>query len=280
MADGQVSVGGALGYAWTLLSQNWRAIWGALALHALAWTVLTAGLLSGNLDLVLAAVVAMRFTKYPVYGSISRAAEGSAGEAASPGHLGIEWRAAESRMVAADLLFWVFILIMAMLVSIALSAPLVGVIMNSGGNIAAIDSADALLRQLGPYGRRIMQFESLLFWMIMLSIGFRLSLSLIASARSGRVAVLSTWRLTRGQFWRLVGATVLVSIPVLLAVIVAAGGAAEASGAVTPGEIFIYAILTGVLAGAATTPMLAGVQLYFYRRLGPAPSRSDDQAKA
>ena len=74
MAEGEITIGGALSYAWSILSHNWRAIWGILALNALGWTVLFAGMFARHGDLVAAGMAAVTLTKYPVYG----AATGSA----------------------------------------------------------------------------------------------------------------------------------------------------------------------------------------------------------
>ena len=281
MADSQVSVGGALRFAWALLSQNWRAIWGALALNALAWTVLVAGLLAGNGDLLLGGWLGVLMTKYPLYGAVIRASDAKAkaktqASAPAPTHLGLQWRAPELRMLGADALFSIFQLIMGMLVAIALLAPVIGVFMRSGVDPAKLTTPQEVMARLGPHGPAIMQGESLAFWIILTALALRLSLALVASAESGRVVLLSTWRLTRGQFWRLAGASLMVNLPLIVALAVT--GAVTPLGtsqAVTPGEIFSYALLTGVLAGAATTPLMAGVQLYFYRRLGPVPERAE-----
>jgi hypothetical protein len=278
MADSQVSVGGALSYAWALLSQNWRAIWGALALNALAWTVVVAGLLATNLGLLLAGFVGILLTKYPLYGAVVRASSPSPGAppaaGAGPTHLGLQWRMPEFRMLGSDALLWAFQVIMVMLIGVVLLAPVVGVAMSAGVDPSKIKTMQDLFAPIGRHASDLMQAEAFAFWLLLAVIGLRLSLALVASAECGRVVLLSSWALTRGHFWRIAAATFLVSLPLSLALTVT--GATAPLGtpqAVTPGEIFTYALLTGVLAGGATTPLLAGVQLYFYRRLGPVPER-------
>jgi hypothetical protein len=273
MADGQVSVGGAFGYAWALLSQHWRSIWGALALNSLAWTVLVAGRLAFNADLMLLGLAGLALTKYPLYGAVVRAADAPKTGAASA-HLGIQWRAEEFRMLGADVLFKIFMAIVAAILLIALAAPLIGILIQGGVDPKTLTTSDAVLKALNAQGVQHPELVALPFWLIIYAVGLRLSLSLVGSALSGRVAMLSTWRLTRGNLWRIAAASLLVNIPMIFALLIVVGGAAGGPmDGVTPSDIFLYALLTGVLAGAATTPMLAGVQLYFYKRLGPVPSR-------
>src|SRR5579862_4864533 len=97
MAEGEISISGALSFAWTLLSHNWRAIWGVLALNALSWTVLFAGLFANHPQLVLAGGLAFLITNYPVYGAIFRIASGRGEQEsdAKPGAHGLQWRGTE-----------------------------------------------------------------------------------------------------------------------------------------------------------------------------------------
>ncbi len=298
MAEGQVSVGASLAYAWTLWRENWRSCWGVLALCALAWTVFVAGQFAGNGDLQQVGFLGVLLTQYPLFGAMFRAARGAPDDSdpdSRPGTLGLQWRRMEFRLVVADLLVSAFVLLIAMLFLLAFFVVLTGVVLSRGMDAqalqAAMPAAGATAQQAEAawerlFGPNVATAAQLIFLLIVtlvpLFLSIRLSLSLPASALSGRIAVLRTWRLTRGQFWRMFVPMIAVRLPLLLSVLVAWSGAA-AGGAATslpPEEVFAYALLSGVLVGAVTMPLTAGLQAYFYRRLGPLPAEEPkDSAK-
>ena len=273
MADSQVSLRASLAYAWDLLRTKWRDIWGALALSALASTVVYAGLFAQNNTLVVAGLPAMLLTKYAIYGAVVRlgfGAEHQDDPEFRPGVMGLQWKRMELRMFGADLLLGAFQLVIGILLAIALTAPLIGVIMSHGAPPAGITTPEQLMQQLGPNGETIMQVEQFVLWAAIALIGIRLSLSLPASAESGRVAVLSTWKLTKGVFWRLAAASIVVALPLIVILTLIGAATAGPAGEMrrfSPSEAFVFALVCGSWAGAAITPLTAAVQVYFYRRL-------------
>ena len=276
MAEGEISISGALSFAWSLLSHNWRAVWGVLALNALSWTVLFAGMFANRPDLMTAGSLAMLITKYPLYGAIFRlgAGQGADNPDLKLGAQGLQWRGMELRMFAADILQSVFLVVLVLLVSVAMAAVLMGVLMSHGGPPLHITTPADLQRALGPQGMQIMALEQLALLLVVLFVGTRLLLALPASALSGRVAVLRTWRLTRGSFLRLFLAWVVVQAPVWLTFTLAGAGLNGELTSFTAAQILGYSVLSGALAGAASIPLSAGVQVYFYKALaqpGPAP---------
>jgi hypothetical protein len=280
MSDSQVSVGAALGYAWSLWRSHWREIWGALALNALAWTVLYAGSFAQDLRLTAAAAVAMLFTVYSVYGAIIRlafAAEHPDDPRFRVGTMGLQWRGMELRMFGASALWLVFILILLLLLSIAVAAPVMGTMLSQGGlpaappkPLAAPMTLADMTKTFGPTGGMIMQVGLLVSELVLAFVVTRLSLYLVATGESGRISVLRTWKLTRGHFWQVFATSLVIGLPTVLIMSVGAGAGLPLNGQpapLAPGEIFLYSLVCGGWAGAAAMPLSAGVQAYFYRNL-------------
>ncbi len=274
MSDSQVSVGAALGYAWSLWRTHWREIWGALALSALAWTVLCAGLFAQNLELIGAGGLALLLTKYAAYGAVLRsafAADHADDPAYKAGSMGLQWRRMELRMFGADALLTLFLVILVMLLGIALFAPVVAIVMSRGGPVPAPPTTPQQLEQiLGPTGVTVLAVGQLVMRMVLLFVLTRLALYLPATAESGRISIFRTWKLTRGQFWRIFASNLVIWLPTVLIISIGAGAALSLDGhpaPLAPGETFLYSLICGGWAGAAATPLAAGVQAYFYRNL-------------
>ena len=269
MAEGEISIGGALSFAWSLLSHNWRALWGGLALNALSWTVVFAGLFGSRPDLVTAGSVAMLVTKYPLYGAVFRLGAAPAGDAPDPklGAMGLQWRGMELRIFLADLLVSAFSSLLFMLLLVAVAIVVGGVLLSRGGPPPLMSTPQQQLQALGPQGVDILVGAYLVVAMILLFVATRLLLAFPASALSGKVAVLRTWRLTRGAFLRIFFAWFVLQAPVMLTLTLVVSGINGDLTAFTPAQILGYSVLSGILAGAASVPLTAAVQLYFYKAL-------------
>lgn len=270
MSDSQVSVGAALGYAWSLWRGHWREVWGVLALNGLAWTVFCAGLFAVNEYLLLAGGLAQMIITLAVYGAVVRLG-GGAEHPDDPdfrlGALGIQWRRMEMRILGAQLLLFVFMFVIGLLVFALLLAPPIAVMMSRGGPLPATMTQAQLQAMLGPNGVDALKLGFVFAQLILYLVFVRLSLSLAASADSGRISVLRTWRLARGHYFQILFATILIGLPTGL-IMSLAGLPMDAQAApLQPGEMFIYSLVCGGWAGAAATPLLAGVQTYFYRKL-------------
>jgi len=276
MSDSQVSVGAALGYAWSLWRTRWREIWGVLALNALACTVLCAGMFSQNVGLLVAADLGLVFTMFATYGAVIRLAFG-ADHPDDPefrlGGLGLQWRKMELRMLGSHVLLLVFLGILTLLLALAVAAPLMGVVLSKSPTIPTTMTQADLERILGPSGEQALNLAYMLIQLILMFVATRLSLYLVATADRKKVSLLRTWKLTRGQFWRIFAATVIIGLPTVLIMSIGIGAGMSLDGRpapLAPGETFIYSLVCGGWAGAAAMPLAAGVQAYFYRNLKTA----------
>lgn len=285
MAANQVSVGAAIRYAWSLLSANFRAIWGVLALNALASTVLIAGQLSRNDVMWAAAMPAVLMTTLMTYGALYRLALADRhgdDPGFKPGHHGLQWGAMEWRMLAARLLVVVFIVFLALLATLLIGSVLVGVLQARGFTPTPGMTSDQLMAALGPAGRPLSLAVAAALLVLVTWLSLRLGLALPASADEKAVRVLRTWKLTRGQVWPLFAATALVQLPVLfiggyvvLNVLAMSGGPADAG----PTAILIAALVLAVPAGLFVTPMQTGIFAHFYRTVAPASGRPPPAVK-
>lgn len=272
MSDSQVSVGGALSYAWTLWRGHWREIWGVLALNGLAWTVFCAGLFAGNPSLLLGGGLAQMLISLAVYGAVVRLACG-ADHPDDPdfrlGGLGLQWRRMELRLLGAQLLIYLFAAIFLTLLMLVLAAGMMAVMMTRQGPLPAMMTQQQLQAMLGPQGMEALQISMGVAQLIMILVLVRLSLSLATTADTGRISVLRTWKVVRGRYWQILAATILIVLPTWLIMSLAGAQGDSQAAALPPGEMFAYSLICGGWAGAAATPLMAAVQTYFYRKLTP-----------
>ena len=271
MSDSQVSVGAALGYAWSLWRTHWREIWGVLALNALACTVLCAGLFANNPLLMLAGMLGLVVTQYPVYGSIFRLAFASdhpGDERFSLAHHGLQWRRMELKMLGAGALVFLFSAALTVLLGLVQVFGLGALLYAHGIPLAQALKGDDPFQAAGAQGLQLHYISNSIMQLVLIFVWIRLSLAYPATADSDRVQVFRTWKLTRGRFWQLLIATLVLELPSALIMVVGAGAGLALDGRpapLSPGETFIYSLICGGWAGAAAIPLAAGVQAYFYR---------------
>jgi hypothetical protein len=278
MADDRVTIGGALGYALTLWTQNWRAIWPALALNSLAASAAFTGDIGHNRLLSAGSSVVMIVTQIIVYGAVFRLALGAGHEADAAyrqAPSGIQWRSIEWRMLAANLLVGVFFLIVIALCAVALGSLVVGLASSRGVALTQQTPPEVLQAALGPAVSAILFTAMLVAGAGLLYAWVRLILALPATADRNRISVLSTWKLTRGQFWRIFLSMLAISVPIIFSasliagVLIVATGGSEISA--PAGGALAAAVVMGVALGAVATPLTAGMLAYFYRLLRDRP---------
>jgi hypothetical protein len=272
MADDRVTIGGALVYGWTLWSGNWRRIWPALALNSLAAAAACTAAFASNQLLALGADLIGLITQIVVAGAVYRIALGDlhrddAAFAQNPS--GVHWRAAEWRMLAAYLLRGLFVLIIAALVLIAILALTFGLASAKGVKITAEIPTEMLQQQMGPVAMVILSACLAAALGALIFVQLRLLLVLPATVDRKKISVLSSWRLTRGLSFHLLGALVAIWVPLVASgilissVLITAAGGSETS--IPPVGALAAAVILGVLIGGVANPMTAAVLAYFYR---------------
>ncbi len=302
MAESRVSIGASLSYAWSLWRSSARSIWGVLALNSLAWTVFNAGKFATNDTVAACGLGAAALLSLVTLGSMYRIAFAEnhpSDPNSAPGHLGLQWGRLEWRLLGASSLLALFLFVVVLLACAAVTAVCIGVFMSRGVGAAPFTPAAlaaglgpqgmALIAALGPQGMEFataigpqgMQIFILLASLVYLGTGyvfFRLILTSAATAESGRMQVLSTWRLTRGEFWRMLISIIGVWLPVFFMEFLVVGLAE--SGQLDPSPIIQLpaggavagGLMLGALTGALAIPLTAGVLAYYYRHLKTAPA--------
>lgn len=266
-------------YAWSLLKTNWRLIWGVLALASLAHVVYSVGFLVGQASIGVLGVVAMIVTTLMANGAVYRLALADR-HPADPdfaiGHQGLQWRGAEGRLLLAGLLVAVFIGFMLILASLVGLAVLAGVLQAKAVPMRLGMTPQQLQAALGPTGFAIIVGAVTALGLLAIYLDVRLSLSQAATVDAKAVRVLQTWRATAGrQFWTVLGANILVQLPIkLISVRIAVALAGPDPHSAPPAAVLIAALVVGIPAGALILPVTAGVAAYFHRNLSAAPDAS------
>lgn len=271
MSDDKVTIGGAISYAWALWLQNWRAIWGVLAFYALATTVLYAGQLANDPNLMLAGAAAALVADFMTNGAVFRVA--FAKEAGDRpdfklGVLGVQWRAMEWRMLGASALTLVFFVLIGALAVVAVCAVIVGVWMARDVPIATLTDQARVLAAIGPVGRTAIDVVSLVVCAVILFFAVRLSLAVVASAVTGKVQVLRSWPLTRGHFLALFMTRLALWLPAFILGSLLVGGLGDVTKTPpAPAAAFAVALTMGVVSAGVLAPLMSGALAYFFRSL-------------
>lgn len=207
------------------------------------------------------------------------------------GPQGVQWGMPEWRLLGASLAV-VGVVMLAVLV-LAFVLLLFGVVVGLSGAMSALAGADPeqMVERMGP-GMAVALLAFLLAFAVGL-VWFSVRLSLIspATVALGRMTVFSTLPWTKGRFWKLLGALLLASLPVLTVTILTSslvevlGTAAEEDGPKT--VALPVGLALGFIEAAVTAliqlPLSAGVSAELYRRLGPgvpASTRAGEQERA
>ncbi len=176
-------------------------------------------------------------------------------------------------MLGATLLLLAFELITITLLVVVVLAVAAGIMVNRGAALTPPTSPEAVIKALGPEGGSAVSILAIVAYAAFLFVAVRLSLTAAATADEGRVQVLSTWRLTKGQFWRIVFSLFVVMLPLLLAsFLIGATSAAPQLGSTTPPALspsaaLLSGLIMGILSGGVVQPLMNGVLAYYCRKL-------------
>lgn len=254
---------------------HWRRVAGSLALVALGSTLAAGGALSQNLTVrawgeglyVLASILA--------YTALLRLAfidEHPNDPEFRPGPHGIQFGKPELRLLGVGALL-VFVLLLAA----CLAFFLVMVIVAGAGLGALTPGAtpESVAAAVGPSGRAAVGglLTALIAGLLYFSV--RICLAAPATVARKRVTVFQTWPLTKGQFWPILGASILVGLPAIGAGVVVAlltgilGG--DANTPLPLAAALAVGAVQGVVAGFILLPLNAGLGAFLYRGLRAEP---------
>jgi hypothetical protein len=273
MGEAKVTVGGAVGYALSLFGAHWRAIWGVLALNALAATIVSAGQLADDGRLVAGGGVVTIVFALMLQGALYRLAFADRhlnDPEFRPGQLGLQWRGAEWRLLAAAGLAALGMLFIALLFGLAASAVIYSILEVQGADLATVLRVPDNPAQIDPGRDWPLLVLQLSLALPLLFMALRLALVAPATVDAKALRVFRTWGRTRGQALRILVAALVVQLPFLF--LQSLVGAALPDGAgLSSGAIMAAALCLGLPLGFVLAPLSAGVAAYFHRNLPPAP---------
>jgi hypothetical protein len=264
--------------AYRFWREAWRPALGALLLLGAAGAVqyyLAATGRAGWSMLMVLAVIPAQIVAYGALFRLAFADERTGEPAFHRGPAGLQWGGMETRMLGATLLLMLlWFVAMILFVFIFIIALMVAM----GGAAAGLEGADTpqeLFEAMGPRGTGTLLVVGLASAALALWAYVRLLLVLPATASSGRVQVFETWRLTKGQFWRIFAALLIVALPTIVwgmfngAVEGALGeeGPREGTTVLPPAAAALMAVLGGIVSGVLQAPLSAGLMAFLYRGL-------------
>jgi hypothetical protein len=263
---GPVSVVEGAATAFGDLVRFWSRAAGALGLVALLDTTLVLAVAHRNFGRAAALAAAGMVAAAMARGALFHVALGRR----PPSELGVagfRWGGAEWRLLAVALLrAFLFGLLIALLLTL-LGALYVGLAAAQPG-AGGVASPEHWRRTLDPVGRIVVSAVALAGTCGLVWVGLRLFLAFPATVALNRVQLLSTWALTHGQVWRVLGAAVLVSAPLaaLAFALLSARGYLGLNG---------RAAAWGLGHGFLALPLSAGLMSYVYDRLCPDAAGAD-----
>jgi len=170
------------------------------------------------------------------------------------GPLGLQWGKPEMRLLGAHLLLF-FLFFLGLLFWVMILIVSLGAGMFVSGTAAA---------PLSPTPQQASQMLLAFLPLILpaLFVYVRICLYGAATVAERKISVFSTWRLTRGNFWPILGAFLLISVPIgVLNLLAALPGEPRAATAAL--ELF-----TCVLDAFLIRPMSCGLYAHIYTALG------------
>jgi hypothetical protein len=178
------------------------------------------------------------------------------------GRLGLQWGRPETRLLGAHLLLF-FLVFLAMLFWVMIVIVTLGAGMFvSGPGAASLGSATAPLEPTQQQMGQLL-LASVPVLLLVLGVYVRICLYGAATVAERKIAVFSTWSLTRGNFWPILGAVVLLAIPIpALSLLSALPGEPQAA-------TIVVEVLSCALDAFLILPMYCGLYAHIYTALRP-----------
>jgi hypothetical protein len=174
------------------------------------------------------------------------------------GPLGLQWGKPEMRLLGADLLLFFLFFLALLFWAIILIVTLGAGMFVSGTGAGPITSPP-----LNPTPQQASQMLLAFVPLIITALGVyvRICLYGAATVAERKVAVFSTWSLTRGNFWPILGAVILIAVPIWTLNLLSA----------LPGEpraaTIVIELLACVLDAFLIRPMSCGLYAHLYNAL-------------
>jgi hypothetical protein len=262
--------------AWAFRQLHWREAVGVLSGVAVTGALDQALQLSGT-NVGLAVRIVSLLCVLVAYGALLRLAfadEHPNDPEFRPGPYGFQWGKPEMRLLGVAALL-IFLLLLA---SLTLVFVIFLVMVTAGvGAITAQTTPESVMAAMGPGGQIALTAAVLAFGLGCLVLSIRLTIAPAATVALKRIQVFEVWPLTRGQFLRILAATLLVSVPSILAGVFTGMAAAMTAPPTPQGqplvlplpEALLVSVIPNLVAAFIVLPMSVGLIAYLYRGLRP-----------
>jgi hypothetical protein len=257
---------------------HWRTVAGVLGLVALGGTLNAAGEMSGDRGAQMIGEIVYVIGTAMAYAALMRLAfadEHPGDPEFRPGPQGFQWGKPEWRLLGvAVLILFAYVIAFVMFLFFAM---LVIIVAGGAGVLKDGATPDDLLKALGPGGATVLGLLVIAFALGLLYVAVRISLAPAATVARRRISVFDTWALTKGQVWPLLAATLLVSLPSIVAGIVVGviqnqtgqpTGPRDAMQIAMPGAL-IVGLIPGLVVAFIQLPLSVGLVAYLFRGLRP-----------
>jgi hypothetical protein len=267
--------------AWAFHRTYWREAPGALALVAATSALVGSAEYwrpgAPIMALIMAAYVAAFIVAFGAMTRLAFADEHPDDPEFDLGPGGIQWGRTEWRLTRfAALVLFLSILAALMLVFVIM---LIVAASGLGAALSPGSTPEAVMEALGPGASGALAIAVLLFIGAAMFTWIRLFLAPTATVAEKQLMVFQTWPLTRGQFWRIFAANLLVTVPpAIVAGIVGVAALAAVGVPVNSDEVptlsiaaaLAVSVLPGLIEGFLIVPLTVGLGAYLYRGLRPS----------
>jgi hypothetical protein len=177
------------------------------------------------------------------------------------GPLGLQWGRAETRLLGANLLlyflFFIALLFLAMILIVVMGAGM----FVGGSGAASLKSASMASPTLNPQQMSQLALDLVPLLLATLYVYLRVCLYAAATVTERKVLVFSTWRLTRGNVWPILAASIVIALPLgLLNLLASLPGEPRAAS-------IVLELMACVVDAFLVRPMSCGLYAYIYTAL-------------
>ena len=278
MAQSNVPVMEAARAAYRFWREAWRPALGALLVLSAAAAVQGYFAMTGATGWALLGTLVTLVAQIIAYGALFRLAfadERTGEPAFQTGPGGLQWGGMENRLLGATLLLLLLVFVAAIIFAILFVIAMFVAVGGAGADLEGADTPQAVFEALGYRGVLVLGVTTLAAALLAIWVSVRLALVLPATASSGKVQVFETWRLTKGQFWRILAAMLIASAPTILWAMFSGGvegalaedGPREGVRVLPPATAAVMAVVGGLVTGVLQAPLSAGLTAYLYRGL-------------
>jgi hypothetical protein len=272
MMAGSISITEGTSAAFGFFGRTWRRAFVVLGLTGLLAAPTVAAILFRDLAMIVPLYSAHLLVIVMAQGALLRINQTEKDPLApGPGWGGLQWGALEWRLLGVFALRVALFGVLGALLLVVMGALYIGAAAAVAGAGHSVAEVARTRGAVDPAVSAIVSIAALAGLVGLTWVAIRLYLAPAATAALGRVQLLSTWPVTRGHAWPILGSVVLVMAPLILS------GLAIRAGRVLLSVRFaqhrtdaaILGLIIGLVHAFLVLPVSVGLMCYVYDRLRP-----------